>query len=592
MAKLKQVSWWIPVGMIISMVLLSVIQEPAGLSWAAWVALVPWCLAVLKGPKVRGVIVWSYLTGLGYYLVNLRWLAGVTAAGYGGLCFYMGWYFVFTALVLRWTRRRRWAMVWTLPVLWVAQEYLRALLLTGFPWLFLSHSQHDHLALIQVADLVGAYGVTFVIAMVNGLIVDVYFWRTSGRGAAWVTARRNVLRWGLVMGLVVGGVLGYGAYRLNEGRETITRGPLVSVIQEVIPQYVKESGASADAIYTGHVELTLQAMKNNPGPDLIVWPETMVTEFINDEFLALDETQVELILRDYFGKETPTEVILKESAKNMRDNAHYIDEQLRQLAEGRGALLVGTSARDVNAEKKILKFNSAILYLNDGTKFSGRYDKMHLVPFGEVVPFKRSWPWAYNVLQSLTPYSGYEYSIEAGAQPTVFHFADAGGKPWRFGVAICYEDVMPQVPRRLCYDEQGKRVDFLLNISNDGWFVTGGQNGEPIEPTGELMQHLAICRFRAVENRVGIARAVNTGISAFIEPDGSLTENSRGTLPARLPERQCVKGYLLDDMGVDTRESIYGRTGDWMAWGCLIITLGVSMDGLVQRWRKKRIVSN
>ncbi|MBN2211068.1 MAG: hypothetical protein JW709_06690, partial [Sedimentisphaerales bacterium] len=171
-------------------------------------------------------------------------------------------------------------------------------------------------------------------------------------------------------------------------------------------------------------------------------------------------------------------------------------------------------------------------------------------------------------------------------------FVDAGGKTWRFGVAICYEDVMPQVPRRLCYDKQGKRIDFLLNISNDGWFVTGGRNGEPIEPTAELMQHLAICQFRAVENRVGVARAVNTGVSAFIDPDGRVRGGGiAGSLKEDPRQRQCVKGYLTDEVGVDTRESFYGRTGDWMAVGCLIITLGLCVDGLIQRWRTKKMAS-
>ena len=154
-----------------SMTALTVIQPPLAWSPLAWVALVGYVLAAVRARTSRQMILVCYLPGLAYYLLNLYWLAGVTPAGYAALCFYLGWYFVLTGYLLRTVYLyHRWSFTIVLPILWVAQEYLRATMLTGFPWLFVAHSQHDNLSLIQISDLGGAYGVTFLVAMVNGLV--------------------------------------------------------------------------------------------------------------------------------------------------------------------------------------------------------------------------------------------------------------------------------------------------------------------------------------------------------------------------------------------------------------------------------------
>ena len=116
-------------------------------------------------------------------------------------------------------------------------------------------------------------------------------------------------------------------------------------------------------------------------------------------------------------------------------------------------------------------------------------------------------------------------------------------------------------------------VDFVLNISNDGWFVSGGKKGRPIAASTELMQHLVLCKFRAVENRVGIARAVNTGISGFISPDGRVQGRGlAGTLPDEPHKREVVAGFLTDMVYVDSRVTIYNRLGDAFAITCAVLS--------------------
>ena len=200
------------------------------------------------------------------------------------------------------------------------------------------------------------------------------------------------------------------------------------------------------------------------------------------------------------------------------------------------------------------------------------------------MPFKKSWPWLHELLNSLTPYD-YDYTLDAGDEATVFEFPTADGNEAKFAVAICYEDVMPQVPRRLVAVEGGaKRVDFLLNISNDGWFVYGGRDGGRVKSSSELIQHLVICKFRAVENRIGIARAVNCGISGFIKPDGSVQQGSLvGTLPDDPRDRQVVPGFLTDHVYLDSRTTIYSRIGDAFAIICTILTAGLLLACLKKR---------
>ncbi len=572
-----------------SVALLTTAQEPIGYSYTAWFALVPWALAV-AGAKTPGkALLINLLTGLAYFLVNAYWLTWITLPGYIAVCFYLAWYFVLTGFILRQIYLyRRWPFTLVLPIIWVGQEFLRATVITGFPWSFLSHTQHLSLRLIQISDTLGAYGVTFLVAMTNGLICDLLLRplvkrkapqqqnNTSDKNPPPIINPRLAAR-ELIL-ITAAGLIGttlYGQWRLHQSTQTITTGPTLSLIQENIPQHVKESGKSNLEIFAGHLNLSRQALAAQPKPDLIVWPETMTCVPVNDKFLQLKAPGFDLSGFEYLNQ------------------ARDFDRQLRELAQQGSAVLVGTPGLKMapvgDELLPINKWNSAVLYLKTGQKYHKRYDKMHLVPFGEVVPFKNSWPWLYRQLNSLTPYD-YEYSLDAGREQTVFQFTDSTGRPWQFAVAICYEDATAYVPRKLTTADGQKKIDFLLNISNDGWFVHGGRNNRPIVSSSELPQHWAICKFRAVENRIGIARAVNTGISGFIRPDGSeQTTPLAGTLPAAIHRRQATAGFITDKIVLDSRVSPYSSIGDLFAIACTFITAILFFDAF--RCRKKELKS-
>jgi len=556
----------------LTMLMLSAIQEPIGYSHLAWIALAPWVIAAVGSQRSgRGALV-SFLWGLLYFLVNIYWIAPVTIPGYVALCFYLAWYFVLTGYILRRVYlHRRWPFTFVLPIVWVAQEYLRATIMTGFAWLFLSHSQHENIRLMQTCDIFGAYGITFLIAMTNGLLCDLLL-RPLVRSKKRKHQPRLTAAY-LILATIycIAGSLLYGHYRIKQGQKTITSGSPIAVIQEAIPQYVKESGQSDEEIFSKHLNLTKQALNAPVKPRLIVWPETMVLAPLNDSFLRL-----------------PAES-LTDAGRSLQTQSLSYHNRLRELSTRQVSLLIGAAALDMDWQQEhMLQYNSAFLYLPDGKSAPQRYDKMHLVPFGEAVPFKKSWPWLHRLLNRLTPYD-YEYTLDAGTELTVFEIPAGRFGKSRFAVAICYEDVMPYVPRRLAAVQDGKkRVDYLLNISNDGWFVRGGKN-RPIKPSTELIQHLVICKFRAVENRIGIVRAVNTGISAFIRPDGSIqTKPLAGTLVPEPTKRQAAVGFLTDNVYLDTRTSIYSKIGDTFAITCTIFASLLLLDGLYLQFRNRK----
>jgi len=569
---------------LLTVILLTWTQEPRGWQFFGWVALTPWLIASVRARSGSRMWLISYLGGLIYFLYNLSWLSPVTMAGYIALCFYLAWYLPLCGFIFRRIYQyRNWPFTLVLPVVWVAQEYLRALLLTGFPWLFLGHSQHESIRLIQICDVFGVYGMTFLIAMVNGLFCDLLVRplvrsKDSRQGPKWDAAMSIMVTLCTILAAVL-----WGQYRLNQGHTTITKAETISVVQEVIPQYVKESGSSNDEIFQKHITQTEAALAAEIKPELIVWPETMAPIWLNQEFLDLDQAQrtdlARTVLKGYADYDALTDEQFVEYGDLIQMEARLHHEKLTSLATRGADLLIGAPSLNKPGPGALLKYNSAFLYLSNGSRFEKRYDKMHLVPFGEVVPFRKSWPWLYRMLNLLTPYD-HEYSLDAGTEPTVFKFEGKEEKTWRFAVAICYEDVMPQIPRRLAAVENGeKRIDFLLNISNDGWFVEPDEQGN-LAPSAELIQHLVICKFRAVENRIGIVRSVNTGISAFIRPDGTVQQKPlAGTLPTSYRQRQAVAGFLTDKVFVDSRISPYSIIGDSFAIACSILALILLISG-------------
>ncbi len=562
--------------------LFSWIFPPPSLWPLALVCLVPWIVATCRTRRAWLVHWGSFLFGGVFFLVNLRWLMPVTGKGFVALAFYLALYWPLSAWAVRTAWRHGIQPVWTVPVAWVACEYLRAWVMSGFPWLLLGHAFSAQLSWIQIADLGGAYAVTFVAALVNGCLATILLRRAKTRPP-------GTRAWQLWAGVaataaVLVVTLAYGAYRLREAR--FERGPRVAVVQHSFELRSTEPyGEKPWVILAEYLRLAADAAAERP--DLLVFPETVWGSTQNIGFLSVEQNVLEGLPAETWNYGKLCHEALAAFARGdyrtvnlrLRDMERRYGGQLPRLPEPGlpVTLVVGSTSIETSPGSvypKWERFNSALIYDRDGTQRAERYDKIHLVPFGEIVPFRHGrWHWLYRWLNALSPFSEggtTEYSLTPGRELRVFELAGQA-EPARFGTPICYEDVMPYLIRDYVWEGGRRRVDFLVSISNDAWFGHGP----------ELPQHLAICAFRAVENRVGIARAVNTGISGFIDPNGriySVVERDGRRYGAG------VIGYRVDHVQLDSRRSPYGRIGDAFARACLALTAALWGVAIVQRW--------
>jgi apolipoprotein N-acyltransferase len=590
---------------VISAATLTVIQPPIGWSFLAWAAFVPFALACSPRRKARGVAFAAFVVGFLYWLVNLYWIQPITTLGWLGMGLYLSLFWGLPALAVRFARRVRIPLFIALPILLVGWERAQGFPMGGFFWRFLGHSQYEHLAMIQVADLVGTAGVSFVVAMVNGLVADLIVNREaylvkrvpeSDASRFTLHASRPLVPGIALTAAVLIGTLLYGQWRLRETPSHVSDGPLVGSLQSNIPQSVKQSFSESGTLFDELMVSSKAAAA--AGAELILWPETMVQGILDPGLWPY--------LRS--GSDPNDETFLDE------DKAFHKALGEHALQTG-SSLLVGAYGMEIREDSRgksyLASFNSAYFYHPDGTRDPGRYDKIHLVLFGEYIPFRQQFPWLFDLLKQLFP-EGYNptYMLERGTRYTVFKMlprveeqrTEDGGQrteqdlsailPYRFGTIICYEDAIPYVGRNFTLDKEGrKRIDWLVNISNDGWFVRFPKAEGRVIPSSELSQHAAICTFRAVENRLAVVRSVNTGISCLIESTGRIRDGYRAAskdFPVKAMDRTAMAGWFVDRLPIDKRVTFYSRHGEWFADGCAGVFAGALLWPLVTKRRRSK----
>jgi len=541
-----------------SAVLLWACYFPLNAGGLAWIALLPLLVLVRAEISTRQALFWSWASGMLFYLVAMQWIRVADPRMYFswvGLSLYCAAYFPLIIWALR-RIDRSWKLplTLTLPIVWVPLEYLRAHLLGGYAWYFLAHSQHDYLTIIQVTDLAGAYAVSFMICAVNGLLFEALCRSSAFRRLVRISASNQQRgSWSIqamMAVLLVTGAFLYGRWRLSQ--DQFPEGPTVALLQSNIDQRLKmrkskndEEGLDAiDQMHKHMRQLLDQAKTENANIDLMVWPETSWP----NEWVEADKNVLPSAISDNWLK--------------------YRDFNRRLIAgmasRSNTNVLLGLNVETMLPGNKSQRSNTAMLFLKDGQPVD-RYDKMHCVPFGEYVPMRKTFPW----MQMFAPYD-HDYSLTPGEHYTRFPLPTKTGN-YTFGVIICYEDSDPLLARHYSLaDGDQPPVDFLVNISNDGWF-----NG-----TSEHEQHLAICRFRAIEARRSVVRAVNMGVSAVIDGNGRMV-----ALPGdSWHNSKKVADALVAPVPIDSRTSVYARAGDWLPSGCAVVAcLGL----LLTFWRRK-----
>jgi len=546
------------------------------LGWAplAWFALVP-LLSLVRLNVSKGRVFWgAFLAAQVCFWPALQWMRIADYRMYASWVFmalYCSCYFPVAIFLIRaLDRRTRLPLMLSVPMVWIGLEYLRSFALTGFAWYYLGHTQHDYLHVIQIADLTGVYGISFLIAAVNAWLFEcVWRFTTGSRSSPAVLVTQ-----GLSLALLLSATWVYGGYRLGQDH-LFTAGPRLSLIQGNHDQRLRNQVVGAGRMEavakmrTSYEDLCQKAFNQPNRPTLMVWPETSFPH---------GWIQLPADLNGVSQEDLNFSTLLYK-----RFEEYTLAWQASQL--------IGVNTEAIVPGGKNIKYNSALLYPL-GPFDTARYDKIHRVPMGEYVPFKDWLPF----MDRIAPYD-YDYSVKAGEKMTRFTLGE-----FRFGVLICFEDSDPFLARAYGQpDDEGPAVDFLINISNDGWF----------DDTCEHEEHLAICRFRAIETRRAVARAVNMGISAVIDSNGRVQNpdlmpiysdtpfwvvqppepRDRGNramfghvpdLPVgEWAQYKNTSGVITATMPIDSRESFYVRFGDWLPLGCWIV---VAMGLVGGRW--------
>lgn len=469
---------------ILAAVLLSLAFSSFNLWLFGWCGFIP-LFAALENKSLRQSLLTAYLYGIIFWSLTIYWLIHVTLAGQIVLIFYLAVYPAIFGGVFYFSRSFSPASrLFFLPASWVLLEYIRSHLFTGFPWSLTGFSQYKILPVIQIAGLTGAWGVSFLVLLVNVALFLIF-------------RKQSRVKVSLICAAILFLALAYGFYKLSHKPDSAGQGRRlkISVVQGNIPQNLKWNKQAVDFILNNYKELTAAASQDKP--DLIIWPEASVPGL--------------------WGQ----------------DEAEF-KQVFSLVAQQKINLLTGAVSRLGQNY-----FNSALLIDNSGQAIA-IYNKLHLVPFGEYVPFKNIFPF----LETIAPIG----DIERGGDYTIFR------QPADFGVLICFEDLFPELSRQ--FIKRGAR--FLVNITNDAWYKEGSAP----------YQHFAASVFRAVENHVYLARAANTGISGFIDPSGrilSIVGNANGG-------EIFVKGYRSQDIYlIPAKRTFYSRYGDVFIIFCLLL---------------------
>ena len=512
------------------------------LTWLPWVALSPLCWALWMLPRAGDVGLWArhafllgWLSGTASFLISLHWITTVTIPGWVALCLIIGLYHglwaLFGGLVLRplgegndpataWLGSGRNLLVALLAAAaWVAVEWLRGTLFSGFGWNSLGVSLRNSIPLIQITSVTGTPGLTFLAAL-GGATLAI----TAKRLSREISTGRPRPHFDFFAAIFLV-VLAF-----SYGVQKITAPPVPSVklkvagLQGNIPVYDYWDKKCEGPIMERYVGMTRTALAGDP--DLVIWPEAAVPRP-----LLLDEI--------IFGQ--VKELAAKTRADFLIGSVHY--EQ-----EPRG------------------DYNSAIL-LTDHAAAAQLYHKVHLVPFGEYVPFRHTFPPLGWLVGNRVP-----YDFDPGKGPSLLTLSQHGPThdKVKLGPLLCFEDTLGDQTR--CAAAMGAQL--LVTLTNDGWF----------EHSVATRQHLANSQMRSVENGIPLLRVADTGITCAVDRLGRVKEILRSP-----KGNTFIQGILQTEIAVPAHPAptFYARHGDLFAHGCLAITAAMAAAGILTLRRSK-----
>ena len=529
---------------------------PFNLTWFCWIALTPLIAAILfsgkeaRNPWLRNLAL-GYVTGLTFFWTALSWLTTVTILGWFVLQFYMAIYFALWAwfcglLRPREARRQlsagKWDQMlaearstaalprspWTkstnnlllaflLAAAWATQEWLRGWVFSGWGWNGLGVALHDTWPLIQIAEFTGVAGLSFMVAFANVILV------TTGYRLV-LEARTHTTRPHFDLTLTMAAIVGVLTFGLRASQVSPPTKPLrVAAVQSNVPQNQKFDPQFTTKILDKFRRLSEIALRSNPPPDLLIWPESSM----------------------------PGPVLTEpESNKFVMDLA----------ASAESDLLLGT----IDEENRDV-YNAALL-ISDGGERVQVYRKVHLVPFGEYVPGRNRVPLLARIVGDQVP-----GDFSAGREYTVFSLTN---NDVQVAPLICFEDTIGELVRQFVLPtETNPGANLLVDITNDGWFLHSAGSH----------QHLANAIFQCVETRRPMVRAANTGVTCFVNQSGRITQVLRDESGSTFTEG-VLTGEI--NVSTEHELTFYARHGELFAKSCVVITLVAILVATVIQRRK------
>lgn len=557
---------------------LSLAYEPVSLSWLVWMIPALLCWGIYAGAPTaergRWGLKYGALSGAAFFLINVKWLHSVSPFAATALALFLTLFWTLWGFLVS-----KWGCPPARPIgktkslfagsgrslyfallaagAWVICEWLRSWVLTGFPWNGLGLAVAESNVLAQSVDLIGVTGLSFLPVFVGSVIVQSLL---RMRGELQAGRLRPRLDFAVAMLLIVV-FFGYGALRMRAMQALETERLGVVLVQQNIPQSIKWQAKSSQEIYAGYVALTEDAVKNStenvlseiearrargeeiadiqlPRIDMVVWPETALPE----PFYYEGEEQRFQTLR----------------------NEQLLTQQILTLGDFDFVLGTNDSEMELAGENWVPKFPgahyNAMMSFRDSASPDSVYRKAHLVIYGEYIPLMETLPFLKKIFEWST---GETYYGNVAAGDSYEPMETASGVS--IIPSICFEDSIARVTRKFVRQEP----QVIVNVTNDGWFLK----------TEAARQHAANARMRAIELRRPMVRAANTGVSIMYDHIGNVVQTPLGKDAVILDERgsHFTPGWVYADvaMPVAGPMTLYAMAGDWFAWVCLVVVLGM-----------------
>jgi len=490
---------------ILTGVLVTISFPPFRLGFFAYIALIPFFL-LLQDISMKEAVRWGYLTGLFVNIGTLYWINWVTIPGAIAAILFLPFYFVLYAIFHVFLKSRLDTKYFyiSIPFLWTGIEYVRSLGVLGFPWTSMAYSQSYYLTLIQYVSYTSVFGVSFWVILINVMILRI-----------WKSYRdtKRVIIYILILVILFALPWLYGKWVIPDDTD-LQENIRIAVVQGNIDPFLKSDEDFWHENFEIYSQLSHKAVTQNI--QLLIWPETAMPCYL---------------------RFTP-------------EYQRKVKELVRELNV---PLLTGAHDVEFSKKGKYRTFNAVFAIIPNGHGMQS-YSKLHLVPFGERVPFTEIIPQFKTFLESLELGEG---NFSQGDEIVTFTIpiqrkdGNDDKKILKTPVVICFESLFPDLVRKFVMNEHS---EMLIVVTNDGWF----------KRSSAPYHHAQAAVFRAIENRIPIARAANTGVSMFIDAYGKTINKTP------IFERD----FIIADLPLSRDRTFYAKNGN-------VFTIAVSMLNLI-----------